>query len=85
MVYDGDATSVRNLVTGNLVALGLARVDKKSAGKAVSSEAAAAFQAMMEEEALAHSDKVGIWRYGDCGDSDDDDRRPVASAWGKKK
>ena len=85
MVYDGDATSVRNLVTGNLVALGLARVDKKSAGKAVSSEAAAAFQAMRVVVARAHSDKVGIWRYGDCGDSDDDDRRPVASAWGKKK
>ena len=40
---------------------------------------------MKEEEALAHADKVGIWRYGDCGDSDDEERRPVANAWGKKK
>ncbi len=74
-----------NLVAGHLVALGLARVDKKSASRAVSAEAVAAFQAMKEEEALAHTDKVGIWRYGDCGDSDDDERRPVANAWGKKK
>ena len=85
LVYDGDSTSIRNLATGHLVALGLARVDKKSAGKAVTSEALAAFEALKEEEAIAHADKVGIWRYGDCGDSDDDDRRPVASAWGKKK
>ncbi len=85
MVYDGDASSVRNLVTGHLVALGLARIDKRSANKAVTSEAAAAYQALLEEEALAHGDKVGIWRYGDCGDSDDDDRRPVGNAWGKKK
>jgi endonuclease YncB( thermonuclease family) len=85
LVYEGDASNIRNLVTGHLVALGLARVDKRSASKAVSSEAAAAYKALLEEEALAHSDKVGIWRYGDCGDSDDDDRRPVANAWGKKK
>jgi hypothetical protein len=85
LVYDGDASSVRNLVTGNLVALGLARVDKKSAGKAVSIEAVSAFEALKDEEAFAHSDKIGIWRYGDCGDSDDDDRRPAANAWGKKK
>jgi hypothetical protein len=38
-------------------------------------------EAMKEEEALAHRDKVGIWRYGDCGDSDDDERRPPANAW----
>jgi hypothetical protein len=84
-VYEGDASSVRNLVTGHLVALGLARIDKRSAGKAVSSEAAAAYHALLEEEALAHSDKVGIWRHGDCGDSDEDEPRPVANAWGKKK
>ncbi len=69
----------------HLVALGLARVGKKSAGKAVTSEALAVFEALKEEEAIAHADKVGIWRYGDCGGSDDDDKRPVVSAWGKKK
>lgn len=63
LVYDGDSTSIRNLATGHLVALGLARVDKKSAGKAVTSEALAAFEALKEEEAIAHADKVGIWRY----------------------
>ena len=69
----------------HLVALGPARVGKKGAGKAVTSETLAVFEALKEEEAIAHADKVGIWRYGDCGDSDDDDRRPVVSAWGKKK
>ncbi len=63
LVYDGDSTSIRNLATGHLVALGLARVDKKSAGKAVTSEALAAFEALKEEEGIAHADKVGIWRY----------------------
>ena len=81
MVYDGDASTVRNLVTGHLLAVGLARVDKKSGSKAVCAEVAAALEALKEEEASAHRDKVGIWRYGDCGDSDDDERRPPANAW----
>ena len=85
LAYDGDASSVRNLVSRHLVVLGLARLDKKSGSKSVSSEAAAAFEAMKEEEALAHADEGGIWRYGDCGDSDDEERRPVANDWGKRK
>ena len=38
-------------------------------------------QELQEAEAEARKGHLGMWRYGDPGEDDDEDERPVRSAW----
>ena len=41
-------------------------------------------QELTAAEEAARKGHVGMWRYGDPGGDDDEDDRPVRSAWGRR-
>lgn len=60
-----------------LLSQGLARISKPAAriSRRHSPRAQALLERLQEAEDLAHRDHLGLWRYGDVGDSDDEDFR----------
>ena len=41
-------------------------------------------QELQEAEESARKGHVGMWRYGDPGEDDEEDERPVKSAWASR-